>query len=196
MTMFRKPAVASSAAVSLAKTQPVDECKTALAVQTLRAGDSIRLRVLGSSMLPTIWPGDVVTIDKVLVDEIVPGDIVVCERDARFFVHRLMGVSESKGGTRWETRGDSLPQNDPPFSESHLLGRVSHILRGDRAIIPKPTRSGLAHFVSWVICHIDSAQNLALRLHAPRTKQAADSLQARYRSMPVELLPAANEKRG
>ena len=168
MTMFRKPAVASSAAVSLAKTRPVDECKTALAAQTLRAGSSIRLQVMGSSMLPSIWPGDVITIDKVLVDEMVPGDIVVCERDARFFVHRLMGMSESTDGIRWETRGDSLPQNDPPFSESHLLGRVSHILRGDRAIIPKPTRSSLTRFLSWMICHLDSARNLALRLHALR----------------------------
>jgi signal peptidase I len=191
--MFRKPTIASSATVSLAKTQPVDECKTALAVQTLRAGSSIRLQVLGSSMLPSIWPGDVVSIDKVSVDEIVPGDIVVCERDDRVFVHRFLGKSESNNGICWRTRGDSLPQNDPPFSESHLLGRVSRILRGDRAIIPKPTRSSLARFLSWMICYLDSARNLALRLHALRTR--SDSPHVRSRSMATRLLRNSREGR-
>jgi len=194
--MFRKPTVASSATVPLAKTQPVDGCKTALAVQTLRAGSSIRLQVMGSSMLPSIWPGDVVTIGNVLVDEIAPGDIVVCERDDRLFVHRLMGMSESKDGIRWETRGDSLPQDDTPFFNGQLLGRVSHILRGDRVITPKRTRSILARFLSWMICHLDSARNLVLRLHALRTSRRVDSSYVRYRPKPNDLLHAASEKSG
>jgi signal peptidase I len=167
MTTLSQP-TAASVATSLVRTHALDECKTALAAEILRAGDSIRLQVLGSSMLPSIWPGDVVSIDKVSVDEIVPGDIVVYERDDRLFVHRLLSKTASSNGIRWETRGDSMPQNDPPFSEGQLLGRVSHILCGDRAIIPKRTRSGLARLLSWMICHIDSARNLALRLHALR----------------------------
>ncbi len=194
--MLSQPIVASSAAGSRARTQTADECKTALAAETLRAGDSIRVQVLGSSMLPSIWPGDVVSIDKAFVGEIIAGDIVVCERDDRLFVHRLLGKSESKDGIHWETRGDSMPQNDPPFSEGQLLGRVSVIFRDGRAVIPTRTRSMLARFLSWTICHVDCVRNLALRHHALRAKQASDPLRARYRSMPAELLSVANEKSG
>jgi hypothetical protein len=147
-------------------------------------------------MLPSIWPGDVVSIDKVLVAEITRGDIVVCERDDRFFVHRFLGKRESKDGIRWETRGDSMPQNDPPFSEGQLLGRVSAIFRGGRAIIPTRTRSMLTRFLSWTICHVDSVRNLALRVHALRASQRFNSPHDRYRSLPAELLSAANEKSG
>jgi len=182
-----------SQATSFARTQALDECKTALAAETLRAGDSIRLRVLGSSMLPTIWPGDVLSIDKVLVDEITPGDIVVCERDDRFFVHRFRGKSESSNGIRWQTRGDSMPQDDPPFSEGQLLGRVSHILRGDHVVTPKTTRSTLDRLLSLMICHVDSVRNLALRFHTFRASQGSDSLQAR--SVPAELLHSPREGR-
>jgi len=192
--MLNQPTVASSAAGSRARTQTADECKTALAAETLRAGDSIRVQVLGSSMLPSIWPGDVVSIDKVLVAEITRGDIVVCERDDRFFVHRLLRKCDSKDEIRWETRGDSMPQNDPPFSEGQLLGRVSAIFRSGRAIIPTRTRSMLARFLGWTICHVDPVRNLALRLHALRTSQRFNSPYARDRSMPAELLSAANEK--
>jgi signal peptidase len=194
--MLSQPSVASSAPGSPARTQTADECKTALAADTLRAGDSIRVQVLGSSMLPSIWPGDVVSIDKVLVAEITRGDIVVCERDDRFFVHRFLGKRESKDGIRWETRGDSMPQNDPPFSEGQLLGRVSAIFRGGRAIIPTRTRSMLTRFLSWTICHVDSVRNLALRLHALHASQRFNSPDDRYRSLRAELLSAANEKSG
>jgi signal peptidase I len=194
--MLSQPIVASSAAGSRARTQTADECKTALAAETLRAGDSIRLQVLGSSMLPSIWPGDVVSIDKISIDEIVRGDIVVCERDDRLFVHRLLSKTASNNGIRWETRGDSMAQNDPPFSEGQLLGRVSAIFRGGRAIIPTRTRSMLARFLSWTICHVDPVRNLALRLQTLRISQRFNSPYARYRSMPAELLSAANEKGG
>jgi len=194
--MLSQPDVASSAASSQARTQTPDECKTALAAETLRAADSIRVQVLGSSMLPSIWPGDVLSIDKVLIAEITAGDIVVCERDDRFFVHRLIGTSDSKNGIRCETRGDSMPQNDPPFSEGQLLGRVSAIFRDGRTIIPTATRSPLARFASWIICHLDSVRNLALRLHALRTAQRSDSPETRYRPRLAKLPPASHEKVG
>src|SRR5271157_1377561 len=83
--------------------------KLDLAAQVLSSGGAIRLQALGTSMLPSIWPGDVLSIEHKPGEEIVPGDIVLVARDGRFFIHRLI----EKHNSGWITRGDSLPQPDP-----------------------------------------------------------------------------------
>ena len=56
--------------------------KLDLAAEVLSAGGTIRLQALGTSMLPSIWPGDVLSIERPPGQEIVPGDIVLVARDA------------------------------------------------------------------------------------------------------------------
>jgi signal peptidase I len=195
MAMFGKPMTDLIEAVS-SPTIGGANCKTALAAATLRAGNSIRLQVLGSSMLPAMWPGDVVHIDSSLSAAIAPGDIVLCERDDRFFVHRLIANSESENGIHWTTRGDSMSQNDPLFSEVQLLGRVSSIRRGDRDIIPKRKLSKFRGRMGWLLCHSDPLRNLALRLHALRTSRRAGSLQAQSTQGQLPLPSYSHQKGG
>ena len=64
--------------------------RTALVADCLRNGDdscrirrSVRLRVYGESMLPSLWPGDVVEIESCSLEEVVSGEIVLAERDGR-----------------------------------------------------------------------------------------------------------------
>src|SRR5690242_18739230 len=103
-------------------TATLEENKMDLAAEVVRSGGAIRLLALGTSMLPTIWPGDVLTIQQ---GEIVSGDIVLVSRDQRFFIHRLVEQRDCS----WLTRGDSLPQNDTPVTRSQVLGKVSAIHR-------------------------------------------------------------------
>jgi SOS-response transcriptional repressor LexA len=131
--------------------------KLDLAAEVLQSGGRIRLQALGTSMLPSIWPGDVLSIESRPGEEAVPGDIVLVARDHRFFVHRLI----EKHNSLWITRGDSLPQNDPPVGESQVLGKVSAIHRRDRVIVPSHRVSRLAR-----LCHWDSFRNVALRIHS------------------------------
>ncbi len=58
--------------------------KSVLALDVLRAGCAVRLTALGTSMLPTIWPGDIVSVDSSRASEIRVGDIVLVARDDRF----------------------------------------------------------------------------------------------------------------
>ena len=99
--------------------------KLELATEVLRSGGAIRLQALGTSMLPSVWPGDVLSIEPAPGKDLVLGDIVLAVRDGRFFVHRLI----EKRDCEWITRGDSLPQNDPPLAEAQVLGKVSLIHR-------------------------------------------------------------------
>ena len=140
-------------------TQARDDHKLDLATEVLRAGGNLRLQALGNSMLPSIWPGDVLCIEG-KSGEIVPGDIVLVARDGRFFIHRLI----EKGESGWITRGDSLRQNDPPVEEVQVLGKVATIHRKGRAVCPNGRVSPLAAVFARMLCRWDLLRNLALRM--------------------------------
>jgi signal peptidase len=154
--------------------------KIKLASEILRAGGSIRLQVAGTSMLPAVWPGDVVTIDGLGVDATAYGDIVLYEKNNRFFVHRLIGKpgspksQNSEDRFRLVTRGDSMPHEDPMITKSQFLGRVSSIQRNGRTIFLKPKWVLLTRVTGWMLCYCDTARSVALRLHAFRTRQGSN----------------------
>src|SRR5271154_5004566 len=93
-----------------------------LAAESLRASGRLRLRVRGESMLPTLWPGDVVEIGSCSPNDTRPGEIVLALREGHFFLHRFLGRSSESG---FRLRGDSMPAADPEFSNEALLGRLA-----------------------------------------------------------------------
>jgi hypothetical protein len=143
-------------------TEAREDHKLDLAAEILGSGGAIRLQALGTSMLPSIWPGDVLSIESKAREEIVPGHIVLVARDRRFFVHRLI----EKRNSQWITRGDSLSQNDAPATEVQVLGKVSTIHRKSRVISPSPRVPPLIRLFAWTLCRWDYARNIALRLHS------------------------------
>jgi hypothetical protein len=116
--------------------------KCELAGEVLRSFGRLRLQVTGWSMLPTIWPGDTLVIDRIPSEAVFAGDIVLFGRDQRLFAHRV--VTRGVAGTCRPqdagilTRGDAMPAADQPVSESDLLGRISFILRNGKRV--KPSR--------------------------------------------------------
>jgi len=50
--------------------------KRDLSLETLRSQGSVRMRALGTSMVPSIWPGDVVSVEKG-IEDIKTGTIVL-----------------------------------------------------------------------------------------------------------------------
>lgn len=108
-----------------------EDQKLTLAVEMLQRQGAVQLRAWGTSMLPIIWPGDLVTIESAAHNELIPGDILLLLRDKSFFLHRLVERSETENSFSWITRGDAMPQNDPPAAASQILGRLVRIDRGD-----------------------------------------------------------------
>jgi signal peptidase len=104
-----------------------------LASEVLRSSGTLRLQVNGWSMLPSVLPGDTLTVKSVTSEEICEGDIVLFGRDCRLFVHR---VAKKSGHGSIITRGDAMPHADPPVSEGELLGRVSFVVRNGKLIEP------------------------------------------------------------
>jgi hypothetical protein len=114
--------------------------KCELAREVLRSSGSLRLQVTGWSMLPAVFPGDTLVIDRIPSDAVSAGDIVLFGRYQRFFAHRIVtrGIVHKDQSQSSEilTRGDAMPAPDPPVSESDLLGRISFILRNGKCIEP------------------------------------------------------------
>ena len=121
-----------------------------LAAELLERGERLSLRVNGSSMLPSLFPGDLLTFRRCARSEIVVGDIVLFLREGRCFVHRVAERMAVGGDSRLRTRGDALTACDPPVGENEVLGRLSRVERKGRRLPPPrlgPVRSLLAGLV-------------------------------------------------
>jgi signal peptidase I len=82
------------------------------------------LRVWGTSMIPTIWPGEILEIVHVDPQSLQSGDIILFERSNRLFCHRLQEVL-ADSELHFRTRGDSLDVDDPLVPAGAVLGRLA-----------------------------------------------------------------------
>jgi len=139
----------------------LEAVKCELAAEVRRSAGELRLRVTGSSMLSALWPGDEVIIRLQPFDAVRPGHIVLVARDGRLCVHRVVAARNGLV----TTRGDALPNADPPAAPDQVLGAVVSILRGSARLIPRSRVSLLA----LLLRHSDLCKSLLLRLHALRT---------------------------
>jgi signal peptidase I len=152
--------------------------KCELADEILRSSGSLRLRVTGWSMLPTVMPGDTLLIERIDSDAVAEGDIVLYGRDRRFFVHRVVTKCQSQKA-EFVTRGDAMPAPDPPVPESDLLGRVSFILRNGKCIEPRRTLRLPERAVAAVVQRSTFAARVVVGVHGMRqNSQSAFSIQA------------------
>jgi len=89
------------------------------------AGRVIQLRLSGTSMMPTLWPGDLVWVKPVKVEKLAPGDVILFLRENRIMAHRIVGMDAPAGELVIRTRGDTLPAGDLPVRGSEVLGLVT-----------------------------------------------------------------------
>lgn len=137
--------------------------KIGLVASVLQSGGCVRMRVFGASMLPSLWPGDVLIVEGSAPEKFVPGEIALVLRDGNFRAHRVV----AQAGEQWITKGDAMPENDPVAELSELLGRVVSVERNGRGFVPPPL-SFTCRLLSRIFCYCDFVRGLALRLHAAR----------------------------
>ena len=139
-----------------------------LAGDVVRTFGEVRLRVFGTSMVPSILPGDLISIQRANLSEISSGEIVLYSRDGRLFAHRVVARAGSHDDPRLITRGDRLSHNDPSVSSSELLGRVTSIQcadgRGHRRVQPEARLSAWEQMILRVLRTSDRATYLYLRI--------------------------------
>jgi signal peptidase I len=113
-------------------------------------------------MLPSIRPGDVVTVERHCSGELQPGRIILFRRDGRLTAHRIVRVSDE----HIVTRGDSVPALDVPVQHTEIVGQVVGICRNGRRVNPQYTV--WQRFLSLVLRNSEWCSRLFQRLTSNR----------------------------
>lgn len=92
-------------AVTLRGATAHDTLGCELAAEVLRSFGELRFRANGSSMLPAVWPGDMLLVRSQDAAAVVPGDIVLFGRGGRLFAHRVVEVRSLASGVRSQKTG-------------------------------------------------------------------------------------------
>jgi signal peptidase len=148
-----------------------------LAGEVVRTFGRVRVRVTGTSMIPAVWPGDVLVVERRAVERIEQGEIAVAEQDGRLVAHRVVsgafvaaGLSPaswpSSATTTLLTRGDAQLHPDRPLSPDELLGTVVSIERGAGARQPRRKLGIGARMLAATARRSSMAARVFVRLHA------------------------------
>lgn len=172
-----------------------DEGRCSLAAEALQSWGALKVRATGVSMLPTLWPGDVLTVQSVRPEQVEPGEIVLYMRQDRFFIHRIVSKNLTRDEAYLVTRGDCMAEDDPPVGRSDLLGKVTEVRRSGSILIPACKLSPLRRRLAWLFCHWGLFRRVGLRLGAYRRE--SDDPQHRdrteVRAIPIPYHGAARE---
>ena|SRR2546425_3216006 len=142
--------------------------KCALASDVLRSSGKLRLRVTGWSMLPTIWPGDTLEIERVDSDSVSTGSIVLFGREGRVFAHRVVAIEHDFDAPRFITQGDGMATPDPTVAGSELLGKVQVIVRRGERIKPQKSLSFIESVAAFFIKRSTLAARILVHFHNAR----------------------------
>ncbi|HVO82386.1 MAG TPA: S24/S26 family peptidase [Terriglobales bacterium] len=141
------------------------ELTSSLFSEVLHSSGTLQLRATGASMLPTLWPGDLLTIQSREFDEVRVGALVFFSRRGRFFIHRVVRKSVLNGEPVLITRGDCMAEDDPPVCPAELLGTVSMVDHDGVSFTPAPRLRLPRRVLARLLCHSDLFRRAALRLH-------------------------------
>jgi len=136
--------------------------RCAIAAEVLRVSGALSLRVFGGSMLPSIWPGDTLTVHRARASDIHPGKLVLYARDGGLVVHRAVHCSQDA----LITRGDALKGNDAPVQPGQVLGEVVAIQRGRSRLIPKEQLNRAQKLFRFLLRRSGHLRSLVLRLYS------------------------------
>jgi signal peptidase I len=172
----------------------------ATAEEVLHIPGAVSLRVASCSMLPVLWPGDVIAVRRVEDRDITPGKLVVyLAKD--FLVRQTVrwdpaAESMTNGvvvtmftvhrAVRWErgaliTRGDAIPVDDSPVQPASILGEVVAIQRRRARLVPKEQLTGAQKLFCFFLHRVPRLPILVMRLYSLH-RALTHSLTARGKS--------------
>lgn len=107
----------------------MDIQRTALGCQLVsdvaRSFGEVRIKALGLSMIPVVWPGDILIVRYCDPTVLQPGEVIVYERESGLVAHRITAACDNT----FLTHGDALPDCDLPVRHADIVGRVDSLIR-------------------------------------------------------------------
>jgi signal peptidase I len=127
-----------------------------LVADMVRSFGKVRVKVTGSSMIPAIWPGDVVVVQRCEAAELQVGQVILYTRAGELVAHRIAAIC----GDSVITRGDTLSSNDPLVGKSEIVGEVLYLVRDGRRV-----QLNQSSMFSEVLRRSDFCMRMTLHLH-------------------------------
>lgn len=111
-------------------------------------------------MMPALWPGDLVLVERADIGDAGPGAIVMIASQGRLIVHRVVENAATHLPSYLLTQGDTSPAADPPVAREDFVGIVTGIVRNGKEMLP-PRKRG---FASRAVAAIVKRSRLASRV--------------------------------
>jgi len=146
------------------------EVRLDLAAEVLRRFGEVRFVARGSSMIPSIYPGDLLTVRSQAIAEARYGHIVLALREGRFWAHRLIRKWRQGNHFVLATRGDALLDEDPSLDESQVLGRVTSIVRYGKPVEFARVNGFSTKLLRWAVRNSNALAKALLRRHSLRLR--------------------------
>lgn len=105
---------------------------SSLCADLLQSGQPVSFRASGSSMVPTLRAGDLVTVVPVGVADIRPGDVLLYATARGLTAHRVLRTLPGDSHRTFRTRGDAPGSTEEQVEASQVLGRVESLRRNGR----------------------------------------------------------------
>lgn len=101
----------------------------------LESGCRLRFQATGRSMHPAIGEGEMITVERVSVEDVRSGDVVLYRTQKCVIAHRVEKIErDCDSVTVLVLRGDACEHCDDPVLPSQVLGRVVAVDRDGRQI--------------------------------------------------------------
>jgi hypothetical protein len=150
--------------------QAKHEARLDLAAEVLYRFAEVRFVAQGSSMIPSIYPGDLLTVRSESIAGARCGEIVLFLLGGRFFVHRVMRKWPERDRVVFATRGDALTEEDPSVDGTQLLGRVTSILRRGKPVRFATRLNPWMRLLRWGVRHSETFARTLLAAHLLRAR--------------------------
>ncbi len=150
--------------------QPREKVQLDLAAEVLRRFGEVRFVARGSSMIPSIYPGDLLTVRSQFIADARHGQIVLSLREGRFWAHRVTRKWRQGNRFVFATRGDALPKEDPSLDESQMLGRVTSVVRYGKPVALAQIDRPWTRLLRWAVRNSSALAKTLLRRHSLRMR--------------------------
>jgi signal peptidase I len=92
--------------------------------EELTLGRIVRIAASGYSMIPTVWPGEIIEIQPEVIENVQIGDIIAFQRMQHMVVHRVVMIQNLHDETFITTMGDSNLKVDEVINNGNFIGKV------------------------------------------------------------------------
>ena len=142
-----------------------------IVADSMRSGREVRILVTGGSMLPSLWPGDIIVARGLDDAPPAPGEVLLFLREGWLCAHRMVRWLDNESALI--TCGDSANASDPPTPTSKILGRAVAIIRDGRELDPLHEPSRAQAIVSSAVRRSELLKRVVLKIHAMRHRSIA-----------------------